>query len=86
MSWGVLAVGKPAAVATNLAIDFAKNKCVEPEETIRQHVAAALAAGLAVAPPNIAVRVEASGSQGTVDGGIRNTLSVKMEAVYGFVE
>lgn len=90
MSWSVSAIGKPAAVATKLAADFARIKCTEPEETIKNSVAVAVAAGLAVYPANTVVRVEANGSQSTPDfhkqTEIQNNLSVKLEPVYGFVE
>lgn len=90
MSWSVMRVGKPAAVAAALAKDFANIKCAEPEETIKNSVASAVAAGLAVFPPSMAVRVEANGSQYAPDGNKplekQNQLIVKMEPLFGFIE
>ena len=87
MSWSVLAVGKPSAVAAKLEKDFTAYKCSEPEETIRQSVAMAVSTALAAFPEASAVRVDASGSQSQgADGKATNTLSVKIEPLYGFVE
>lgn len=91
MSWSVVTIGKPAAVAAKLADDFQKNPCSEPEETIRQAVAKIVATSLAAFPPNYAVRVEASGSQSCPDSSkapkeFTNQLTVKIEPIGGFVE
>ena len=88
MSWSVSAVGKPVAVAEKLAKDFAKIQCQEPEETIKNHVAAAIAAGLSAFPPMLTVSVRASGSQSVNPHtcGTANQLSVTLEPLYGFVE
>lgn len=90
MSWSVSRVGKPAAVAAALAKDFAAIKCSEPEETIKNSVATAVAAGLAAFPPSLAVKVVASGSQYSPDSTKpnekQNQLSVVLEPIHGFVE
>lgn len=90
MSWSIQAIGKPAAVRAKLAVEFAKNPCVQPEESMRQNVAIALDIALAVYPPNTVVNVAASGSQHWPDSHkpaeFQNTLNVKLEPVYGFVE
>ena len=87
MSWSVSALGKPAAVAAKLAKDFVSHKCNEPEETVRQAVATAVATALKAYPSSSAVRVEASGSQnGNGPNDVVNTLTVKIEQVYGFIE
>jgi hypothetical protein len=90
MSWSVSGIGKPVAVAAKLAKDFAGNKCNEPEESIRQMAASAIAAALKVYPDTHAVKVEASGSQQGGSAGPQptyvNQLNVKIEPVYGFVE
>lgn len=90
MSWSVNAIGKPAAVAAKLAKDFAGIKCTEPEETIKNKVAEAIAVGLAAFPAGMAVRVEASGSQYVPDAGspaqAQNQLRVELMPLYGFVE
>jgi hypothetical protein len=87
MSWSVSAIGKPTAVAAKLADAFTKNPCAEPEETIRQGVASAIAVALKSFDGTMAVRVDASGSQSTNNGvPTSNQLSVKIEPIYGFVE
>ena len=91
MSWSVSAIGKPAAVATKLAEDLKRITCMEPEETIKNTVASAIASALDAFPPNSAVRVDASGSQSCPDSSkapkeVSNQLSVKIEPIYGFVE
>lgn len=90
MSWSVSAIGKPGAVAAKLARDFANINCAEPEETIKTNVALAVATALWSFPPNMAVRVEASGSQYAPDitkpDQKQNQLSVKLEPIHGFAE
>lgn len=90
MSWSVNAVGKPQKVAQKLAQDFARVKCAEPEESLKNNAASSVAAALAAFPPTIAVRVEASGSQfvpdATKPGEVINTLYVKIEPLHGFIE
>lgn len=91
MSWSVNAVGKPAVVAAKIAVDIAKVKCAEPEETIKNKVGSAIAAALAAFPPGLAVRVEAAGSQWAPEPTkkpteFQNSLSVKLEPLHGFVE
>lgn len=86
MSWSVARTGKTAAVAAKLAEDFASNKCVEPEETIKNIVATAVATALGAFPPDTAVRVEAAGSQWGGPTQFQNSLSVKIEPIQGFVE
>lgn len=90
MSWSVMAIGRPAAVAASVAKTTAAIKCVEPEETIKNAIAGAIATALGAFPPTYAVRVEASGSQSTPDhtkpAEISNSLSVKIEPIWGFVE
>lgn len=94
MSWSVSAVGKPAAVSAKISEDVLKYTCSEPEETLKKSAAAIIATALAAFPQdNIAVRVEANGSQqpwyrkdGTVGEGFANTLRVVIEPVWGFVE
>lgn len=91
MSWSVSAIGRASAVAAKLAAEFTNYKCMEPEETVKGNVAAAVAAALAAFPPNQVVRVQAGGSQSSLastDGPVRaiNNLNVAIEPVYGFVE
>ena len=90
MSWSVNAVGKPSAVMVKLANDFGLIHCQEPEESIRQSIARAIANALALYPPASAVRVEASGSQHAPDHTKPqekiNSLRVLIEPVHGFIE
>ncbi len=91
MSWSVSAFGKAPAVATKLAADFARIKCTEPEETIKNSVAAAFAAGLAAMPPGLVVTAEASGSQYAPDSSKKpaefsNQLTVKLQPHGAFLE
>jgi hypothetical protein len=93
MSWGINAIGKPPAVAAKLATEFSVHPCIEPEEGVRQAAAVVIAAVLAVQDPSSAVRVEAGGcqstnydSKGQPTGTFQNTLNIKIEPIYGFVE
>jgi hypothetical protein len=89
MSWGVIAIGRPAAVAAKLEKDFSNIHCEESEESIKNGVAAAVAACLAVLPPTMAVHVEVSGSEFVPDLKYPEEkytqLTVKLETLYGFV-
>ncbi len=93
MSWNVTVVGKASAVAAKVAQDLERIKCSEPEETIKNTAASIIATALAAYPEGYAVKVEASGSQGPGYsstgqqlGGQVNSLNLKIEPVYGFVE
>jgi hypothetical protein len=63
MSWSVAEVGRAHAVAKKIAQDFARIKCDEPEETVKNAVAHICATALVAFPPNEAVKVTAHGSQ-----------------------
>lgn len=88
MSWSFYAIGKPTAVAAK-ARDQIENgyKCSEPEESI---CVSALNTIAAIADSTIdayAVKVEASGSQYSVDGvSQHNQLRLIVEPVHGFLE
>lgn len=87
MSWSVNAIGKASAVAAKLAQQFAGIKCTEPEESIKNTVAGAIATALGAFPEGTAVKVIASGSQsGGTDGKATNSLAVQIEPQWGFVE
>jgi hypothetical protein len=89
MSWSVSAVGRASAVASKLAGDFANSKCSEPEETIKNTVASAVASALSAFPPNTPVRVAASGSQSQPDHAKPekvNQLTVSIEPLWNFLE
>lgn len=94
MSWSVSAVGKPVAVAAAIEQQFAGSACAEPEETVRQSARAAIAAALKAQRDDSIVQVVASGSmntsynQETKSWGppVNNTLEIKVQPLYGFVE
>lgn len=77
MSWSVHAKGKPADVAKNVADNIAQQNCVEPEQTIKAKAGDIIAFALAAFPDAAAVKVEASGHQGSGEGGkYANTLRI----------
>jgi hypothetical protein len=92
MSWSVSAIGKPAAVAAKVKEDLAGYKCVDPEEDVKHAAGAVILHALKAQAPDTAVRVNASGHQGTMYGpdgkstGIHNTLRIEVEPIHGFVE
>ncbi len=92
MSWSVSAIGKPAAVATKLAGDFARiPKMDEPEETGKNAAASAVAAIVPAFPDAFVVRVECNGSQYTPDSSKApdkkiNQLSIKIDTLGAIVE
>ena len=85
MSWSVGGFGHASAVRAKLASDLAKISCPEPENTIKNNVAASIDLALAGLNPDAVVKVEASGSQSTGSFGVTNTLNVKIEQQWGFV-
>lgn len=91
MSWSVSALGKPAAVAAKLELDFKRiSKMEEPEQSVKDNAAASVAATLAAYPPNMLVRVEASGSQYSPSGAAAveriSTHSLKIENLGPIIE
>lgn len=87
MSWSVSAVGKASAVAARITDDIARTKCSEPEETIKNNVGGVIATALGAFPPSTPVRVDASGSQSTLDPEKPvNQLSLRIEPIWGFIE
>jgi hypothetical protein len=87
MSWSFNAVGKPLAVAAKMKADLARNKCVEPEETIKSAVADIVEKALSAFPVNFPVEVSASGSQSTDStGAAANHLTVNIKPLWGFLD
>ena len=89
MSWSVSGVGRPGAVATKLAKDFANITYLGKEESALKDIAAqlvdqALAANFR---KDLVVTVQASGSGSThpADGG-QQSISVAIGTMCGFVE
>lgn len=92
MSWSIAALGKPAAVAVKLAMDFANIPPMhEPEETGKNAAASAVAAIVPAFPDSHVVRVECHGSQYTPDSSKApdkkiNQLSIKIESLGSITE
>lgn len=89
MSWSVSAVGKAAPVATKLATDFANITYLGPEEAELKDAAASLVAkALAVnSRKDVIMQVSCNGSGSThpADGSLQ-TVTVKIEGIYGLIE
>ncbi len=88
MSWSFQAVGRPQAVAAKAKVESETPRCAGAEEVART---AALEAIVVLCTEgfasNNAVRVSASGSAYTQDGAQQyNSLDLKVEPLYGFVE
>jgi hypothetical protein len=88
MSWSIIAVGKPAAVAAKVQADLAAHTCDEPEEGVKRAAGQAILAAINAQSPDTVVSVNASGSQRSVPGkgGFENTLIVNVTPIYSFVE
>lgn len=90
MSWSLSSrLGKAAAVRAAVAKEIASStgKCSEPEETIRQQAFQIIDAALAAQNPNTVLEFSASGSMSTSNGEVvSNTLNIKIEPKWGFLE
>lgn len=87
MSWSFYGMGKPHAVAAKMKTELERNACVEPEEGFRQRAGALIIDALSAFPPTVVVTVQAGGSQSAkAEDGVANTLNLKIEPIYGFVE
>lgn len=91
MSWSASGVGKAGVLAGKLALEFDRVKCAEPEQTIKDQVAQIVQLALSAFPPDMPVRVNASGSQQSVDFSDPNApkvnqLNVTIEPIWGFLE
>lgn len=86
MSWSISKYGFAGVVAAKVSEDIQRIKCAEPEETIKNMVGAAIIHSLESFPADFPVKVEASGSQSTIDGKLVNTLNTRIEPQYGFVK
>ena len=88
MSWSFQAVGRPAAVAEKAKAEQETPRCAGAEEVARTAVLEAVGVLCREGFTNEhAVRVSASGSAYT-DNGVQkyNSLELKVEPLYGFVE
>lgn len=92
MSWSVSGLGKPAALATKLAADFARIPAMkEPEETGKNAAATAVAALVPTYPDSYVIKVECNGTQYTPDSAKYPdkhivSLTIKIEALGSLVE
>lgn len=90
MSWSVAAFGKSQAVRINIADQFSRSKCTEPEETVRLAAAALIDAAIAAQDLAIVIEVSASGSQSFRDWnnktGVSNSVSISIQPKHGFLE
>lgn len=86
MSWSFNGVGRPLAVVAKMRKDCSRSHCPEPEQTIRAALVDIVEAALTAYPPDQPVVVEASGSQGSNEGGIINQLKLDIKPLYGFLD
>ena len=87
MTWSVASIGKVKAVQDDLAIQFGRINCSEPEASIVKGIAATIGIALEAYPEDAVVRVQAGGSQWVpTAGGVYNNFQCNLEQVYGFIE
>ena len=92
MSWSIGAIGKAAAMRTEIAQQFVRGgKCIEPEESIRLDAGKLIDKALESITGPFVVKVQASGSQGfknypKPEEGICNNLTISIEIQHNFVE
>jgi hypothetical protein len=87
MSWYIAVVGKPVGVAREFAAQAERNKCAEPEESIKAGAVALVQKALEGFGEGYAVQLTASGSQ-YVDAGVvrSNSLKIDLQPLSGFVD
>jgi hypothetical protein len=79
MSWSVAAKGKIEEVKAAVAEQFEKaSECAEPEETLRQKAAELISDVLDAQGYFPNVEVNAFGSQSVGDGGVCNSLNIRI--------
>lgn len=88
MSWSFHGAGKPVALAAKVKVDLARYTLFQPEAAIKDKAVEIIELALGAYPPDAVVRIEAAGSQQTdhARGGAINSLTLKIEPIYGFVE
>lgn len=92
MSWSYNSIGRAPAVIEDARKKLGAIKCSEPEETIKGKVVNIIEAALLAMPEASAVKIEAYGSQsaygndGVNAGRMSNSVMLKIEPLYGFVE
>jgi hypothetical protein len=85
MTWSVAAIGKAPAVKASLAEQFGAITCAEPEQTIKNDVAAVVAHSLSYFGEHMVVRVSAFGSMSSGEF-YPGTVNLQIEPQWGFVE
>lgn len=90
MSWSVAAIGKAPAVRKEIADQFSRGKCNEPEETIRLQAAKLIDMALEATDPSYVVKVYANGHQSYTDwnkkANSNNAFNMVLEPQHGFLE
>ena len=84
-----LSHGRAKAVMEKVRPELERITCKEPEQAIKAKVIEIIEASLVAFPPELPVKVSASGSQGTDDKRpefAANQLAVTIEPLWGFVE
>lgn len=87
MSWSFSGIGNPVGILARAKVELGNYKNSEPEETIKNTVIGILETSLVAFPDNVAVQVEAYGSQtGAADGKATNQLTLKITPIHGFTK
>ena len=84
MSWYAKATGFPKDVHERLEVQFASQKCCEPEETARQAARVALLAIVDGYPDHVKLIAQGMGSQNGPEKPVVGSLSVRVEAIEDF--
>jgi len=88
MSWAYRGTGMPQAILRAMNEQLQRQKCSEPEETIKNEVLEVAETCLEAFPPDHPVDVEASGSQSSIGGeGVAvNQLTLTIKPLWGFLK
>lgn len=87
MSWGFNRMGKAPAVSVVMNTELSKQKCNEPEESIKADAMKLVDKVLASWPANVAVRVDMQGSQhGPGPDSVVNQVRIQIDPLNDFVE
>lgn len=87
MSWSFTGIGNPVGILAQAKTQLGNYKNAEPEETIKNSVIGILETSLGAFPDDVAVQVEAYGSQtGAAGGKATNQLTLKITPIHGFTK
>ena len=90
MSWSIAVIGRPTAVLAKVKMDLEKQKCAEPEESVKNAFIAAVTAAISGFTEDMVVTVSGNGSQYKPDANnpvkIINSFNMKLDPTYAFVE